>query len=341
MKLVIALALALFCSFAAPRFSAAQGSNKAAAEALYQQAVKLFKAEQFGDAAEKFDASQKLDPAIGTLLYLGDCYEKLNKKASAWAAFKEAASLAQSRNDDREKTAEVRAAALLPQVSHLVVRVADVSLALPGFVLRRDGVEMPPGTLGAPLPMDAGKVELQATATGHTAWTQTVNIPDGGKEITVDVPALAPAGSTVEPSPAPVPVPTPVPPSDDGADQGGGNTGLLIAGIAVTVLGLGGMAAGSAFGLEARNARDDSLERCRTERFCTPEGVALREDAQDAATISTITFIVGGVLTAGGVTLLVLSQVMDDDSPPQALQRLELVPQAGPTTAGLTLRGAW
>jgi serine/threonine-protein kinase len=339
MNKAIAIAFLTLIVLAVPLRASAQGENKAAAEALYQQGVRLFKGDKYAEAAEKFDASQKLDPAIGTLLYLGDCYEKLDKNASAWAAFKEAASLAQSRKDRRQKTAEVRAAALLPQVSHLVVRVADEVLALPGFTIRRNGVELPTASVGVPLPLDAGEVKLEATASGHEPWTKTVTIVDGGKEISVDVPMLA--SQTVEPSPSPspdVPQPPPLPePGPDTGDDSGVATVLLISGIAVGVLGLGGVAVGSAFGLMARDSRDESLARCRTETLCTPEGVSLREDAQSEATVSTITFVVGGVLVAGGVALVVLSTLQDDGADETGLRSLEVVP----TGTGAMLRGAW
>ncbi len=343
MKNAIAIAILILLSFANPPPLWAQGSNKAAAEALYQQGVDLYKADKFEQAAEKLDASQKLDPAIGTLLYLGAAYEKLDRKASAWATFKEAASLAQRRKDDRQKTAEVRAAALLPQVSHLVVRVPTPTARLAGFTLRRDGVEMPSASFGVPLPVDAGTLELTANASAHQPWMTTVTIPGGGKEITVDVPSLKTSAAAPQPPDA---IPTPLPPPDPRPDQatgGGLGTTLLISGIAVGVLGLAGVATGSAFGLMARDSRDASLTRCRTEQFCTPEGVSLREDAQGQATLSTVAFIIGGVFVAGGVTLVVLSQTLEDEDPdPNAtLQRLELTPMAGPAQAGLTMRGIW
>lgn len=315
----------------------AQGSSsKAAAEALYQQGKSLFDAQKYAEACEKFDASQKLDPAIGTLLFLGDCYEKQNKKASAWASFKEAASLAQARNDDRQKIAEVRAAALLPQVSRLIIRVSEPTLALERFTLRRDGVEMPTASLGAPLPVDAGTVKLEAVAAGHEPYVTTVTVPDGGKEITVDIPML-----TARAGPTPSPLPT-VPEPDtsaEEADDGSASTALLVSGIAVGALGLAGVAVGSAFGIMARDSRDASLMRCRTETFCSAEGVTLRDDAQDEATVSTITFIVGGVLAAGGITLVVLSQTVAREPEKSGSTRLEVVPLAGPTLAGLSLRG--
>ena len=62
----------------------AQGaSDKAAAEALFDQGVRLMKQNNFAEACPKLEESDRIDPAVGTLLYLGECYERVGKTASA------------------------------------------------------------------------------------------------------------------------------------------------------------------------------------------------------------------------------------------------------------------
>src|SRR5688500_5523674 len=89
--LTSALALGLYTSQAAAQASA---SDKAAAEALFDQGLRLMKQNSFSEACPKLEESNRIDPAVGTLLYLGECYERVGKTASAWATFREAASLA-------------------------------------------------------------------------------------------------------------------------------------------------------------------------------------------------------------------------------------------------------
>jgi len=114
-------------------------SDKAAAEALYQLAQQLMSAGDYANACPKLDASNALDPGVGTLLLLGDCQEKLGKLASAWAAFREAAQLAGTRNDaERARVAEIRAAALKPRLVTVVYEV-DRGNDLTGFELRQSG----------------------------------------------------------------------------------------------------------------------------------------------------------------------------------------------------------
>src|SRR5690606_16859153 len=103
----------------------AQGTpaDKAAAEALFQQGQRLLDAQRVEEACEKFRASQQLDAGLGTMLYLADCYEQAGRTASAWAVFKEAASVAASRGEtSREEIARVRAEALEARLSHVIIR---------------------------------------------------------------------------------------------------------------------------------------------------------------------------------------------------------------------------
>src|SRR5215218_5450162 len=77
--------------------------EKAAAEALFQQGKALVAERRFAEACPKFAESLRLDPGVGTLLYLADCQEKAGKTASAWARFLEAAAAAKAAGQaDRE-----------------------------------------------------------------------------------------------------------------------------------------------------------------------------------------------------------------------------------------------
>src|SRR5262249_43356511 len=84
--------LALALLVAAP-LARAQ-SNKVAAEALFEEGRRLMSEGKVADACPKFADSQSLDPSPGTLLNLASCYEKMGMTATAWATYREAASLA-------------------------------------------------------------------------------------------------------------------------------------------------------------------------------------------------------------------------------------------------------
>ena len=72
-----------------PALAETSASQRASAEALFQQATKLMDEKRYGEACEKLAGSQDLDPALGTMLYLADCYEHAGRSASAGALFHE------------------------------------------------------------------------------------------------------------------------------------------------------------------------------------------------------------------------------------------------------------
>ena len=89
MSLVRSIAMAApvaLALLAAPGRASAEASatDRAAADALFQASGKLAAESRWAEACAKLEASLKLDPAIGTLVRLGSCYEHLGKTASAW-----------------------------------------------------------------------------------------------------------------------------------------------------------------------------------------------------------------------------------------------------------------
>jgi len=79
-------------------------------------------------ACEKFEASLRINPAaIGTLLNVALCDEKLGKIASAVARFTEARDRAREQSlAEHLKLAEQHIAALAPSVPHLAIKLAEV-----------------------------------------------------------------------------------------------------------------------------------------------------------------------------------------------------------------------
>lgn len=263
-----------------------QGQDPAAAEALFDDARRLMQNGQYAEACPKLEASQRLDPGVGTLLNLGDCLEHNGQRASAWARFREAASAAVTAGQpQREREARSRAATLEPTLAKIVLRVRPTD----GLTIRRDDVVLEPELWGTPLPLDAGEHTLVASAKGHASWTTRLHVgkSDEGKTTTIEVPSLPPetaSGGTSEP---PSNVQRPI-------ALGVGVTGLVALGVA------GG------FALRASALQDDAESRC-TANGCNDDA---RNDARDAgrlADVATGALITGSVLVAAAAVLWVLS----------------------------------
>ena len=94
------------CSLS-PRIARAD-DEAATAQALFDQATALKANEDWAGACPKFESSYRLDPALGTLLNLANCFEKLGKIASAWARWEEAYQWATKNGDDRAEYAKTQ-----------------------------------------------------------------------------------------------------------------------------------------------------------------------------------------------------------------------------------------
>ena len=69
------------CSFVLASSTIARAADPAAAQAMFEHGKQLSGQNRLDDACRAFAESQRLDPATGTLLNLGDCYEKRDRRA--------------------------------------------------------------------------------------------------------------------------------------------------------------------------------------------------------------------------------------------------------------------
>jgi len=294
MPRVRAIALLLAISAAPLASSVARADvspqDKAKAEALFQVAKKMIGDGNAAEACPKLAESNRLDPKVGTLLYLATCHEQAGKTASAWAEYREAlARLASAHNPEREKYARDRADALEKKLSRLVISPEQPA---EGLEVRVDGESIGAASFGTPLPYDPGEHRIEAAAPKHRAWTEAVTLEAGPVDLPVSVPPLA------EEAPAPPPPPPPVEPPKPSPLLSRKTLGYAAAGVGVVGIGVG-----TVFGIDVLSKKSDADSNDCRGKACNPSGLDLYSSARTSGWISTAGFGVG-VLGAGAAGYL-------------------------------------
>jgi hypothetical protein len=315
----------------APRGSAAPSQEpKAAAQALFDEAMALRKKGSSAEACAKLGESLRLDPAPGTKFYLAECLEQSGKLASAWLLYVEVAdAMAASGQQKREVFARERSAALFPKLARLEI-VVPAAARVPGLVVRRDGVPLGEAQWGFAVPVDFGKHTVEVTAPNQRPFTKTVDVHEAGATETIDVPRPTPMADG--------PPAASVPPTG-GALSPIFGAPLAKAGLAAGGIGVVGLALGGALGALAISKQNASNRGpCDLARdVCSREGLSLRADAITAAAGSTIAFVAGGVMLAAGVVLVVLPAVRPARATADNLSPVTIALRPG----GLSLEGRW
>jgi hypothetical protein len=312
---------------------ASAGDAKKTAELLFQEGQTLVAKGKYDQACPKFEESQRLDPAIGTLLNLAHCYELSGRVMSAWSSYVDAETLARQKKDKRAKGAHDHAADLAPMVPKLVVRVvsppADLAVTI-------DGQPFDLALAGAPVPADPHAVTIAATAAGFEPFSKTVTLVLA-ETTTVDV-ELAPVkvvqpDVVVKPKPDKKPPPKPDPIEVDperGAPRGGGQRilGLSLAGAGVLALGGGTVLALLARG-DYQGAFDDG--HCdATTGGCDTVGFEITDGARSKANI-------GGVVAGAGLVAVGIGVYLYLAAPHG---RTYVAPTGGDGAIGLVFGGA-
>jgi len=304
-------------------------NDKAAAEALFDDAKKLMEAKRYPEACKKFADSQKLDPGVGTLLNLGRCYKENGQTASAWSTYREAASQARAESQaDREELARAEAAAMEPRLTKLVIEVNPDTAAIAGLEIKRDGAAVPQGLWGVPSPVDPGVRSIDVSAPGKKPLHLEARTEGAGTVARVVIPPLEAAPTAAAPVAALGPA-TAAAPVDQGATPAAdpGKTqrivGYVLGGTGIAAVGVG------TWLLLYANAQDEVGDKSDTQE---------RQDryhngATTSRTVAFVTMGSGAALLVGGIVLVVTA--------PHAPTKtaIRFVPEIGAGHAGLNVLG--
>src|SRR5512143_948297 len=159
------IAVAALCMITAARTNVRAQSSTAQAEALFRQGKDLIARGKIAEACAAFDASQKLDPTIATLLNQAACREKNGQLATAWGLFLDAERQSRAATDDATRqlhqVATDHAAKLEPRLSTLTITVPAEN-RVGGLEILRNNELVDPGAWNKALPVDGGTYQITA-----------------------------------------------------------------------------------------------------------------------------------------------------------------------------------
>ena len=282
--------------------------NIVKADKLFDEGRALMKIDLHA-ACEKFEESLKFNSqAIGTLMNVALCDEKLGRTASAVAKFSEARDRAKEGNMDVHlKAAEERLAELRPRVPHIKIVFAVPPLPETRIVIDEKVVAMADIT---DIAIDPGEHQLVVSAPNHLPYQTTVRIAESERR-DVTVPALANA-----------------------IRVGSRRT----VGKIVTISGGVFIASGVILGFLANNRYEDqfdgSMPNCdKVTRLCNGNG---QTETERARTLGVVGSVVGGV----GVAAAAVGLYLWIRSPKESrCKRVTLLPHLTPGETGVVAVG--
>jgi hypothetical protein len=325
----------------------ARAADTAAADALFAEARALVEKKMYAEACPKFEASYKLDKAVGTLMNLADCHENTGRIATAWAEWGEAFEWLKRDGDKRSEFALSRRDALAPRLPKLTITVSGAASRLAVF---RDATRIEEGAYNVALPVDPGPHAITVRRGDEVLKEERVELAEGAaRSVALDLAAIEraapppkPGGGGsggVGPGPAPPSVQRPI--------------GFIVGGVGLASIAVAGVLEAVALANMSIARADDGCLK----KLCSPNGYAAVQTAGSFADAGQWVFVGGLLLTGVGLTMVLTapapspspSPSMYPSSPtelPDTRSRraspsftAALVPYVGPTGAGVSLAG--
>jgi len=277
---------------------AVDSATRGAARDLATEGVGDYQAGNYQVASEKLERAYKVLPLPSLALWSARALDKCGKLVEASERYLEATRLEagggdQAVQEQAKEEARTERAALLPRLSSLTIEI--VGATPENVVVTIEGTPIDSALLGVPRPTNPGKVAVRAEA-GSTVAAVTVTLTEGEKRsvrLTLEktTPGQQPATAASAPAAGA---------HDDGAassNQWQRPVGWVGVGLGAVGLIVGGVAAVVA--ADQQSSLDCPGGSC-------PPGTdpGAIDSYNSMRVISSIGFIAGGVLAAGGVTLL-------------------------------------
>jgi hypothetical protein len=320
--------------------------ERAGARASARAGVEAYDAGRYAESLDRFSRAEKLVHAPTHLLYLARTNAKLGYLVRAQEAYQQlireqlGASAPQAFRD-----AQVAAERELAEIA---LKIGSVTVAVTGLAepsratVTMDGVAISSALIGIPFPADPGKHVFVASADGYSSQSVEQNLSEGGKE-TIELRLQATANASSTPEVAPQPSDTTsgarATESTEGAGPNADRSSLKIPAFAALGVGVLGIGAGTYFVFARGKANDDASSEYHS---CAPDCSASQQQriddldskAASHGTLSLVSYVLGGVGAAAGITLLVLDAGRSDTS--KSASASELRGWVGPGSLGLS-----
>lgn len=311
--------------WAAPALGASE--NEQAAQAAFDEALKLMRLKRYAEACSHLARSQELDPAMGTQFRLAECYEKLGRAASAYDQYVAVAEAAKAeKQTQREVVARGRATALESKIARLTIDISPSVANLRGVEIRRDGMIVQKNSWGRAVTIDAGDHIVTVRAPGKIPFERKL-WADASAKLVVSVAALDEKETAQGPARSPIPTYVLL------------GTGAVGVGLGITFVALRAGRVTEAQDASKQiiaaggNCRADGPAEFRT-KCATLLDVARRGDTY--GTISIVSFSVGGAALLGMGAYLLWPQ-----GKPRDEGNLRILPILDPTKAGFVASGVF
>jgi hypothetical protein len=281
----------------------------ARADQLFAEGKALFESNLL-EACKKFDESLRENPAaIGTLLNVALCDEKLGKVATAVARFSEARVRAKEQGlPEHIRAAEEHIAALTPSIPHVTIKLTE---ALPETKILLDDTLLALDAT-ANVPVDPGDRVIVVSAPARLPYRANIVIGTGEHQDVV-IPALA-RSVTIKSS-------------------------QLLLGQIATLGGAAAAGAGLGIGLYARHLYRQPFDdgRCTSDpdkgNRCSPDGQKQTNRAHTYGNIGTVVGVAGVLVAGAGAYLWFRSP--KSTPPDTGAPKLTVVPQVSPDGLGV------
>jgi tetratricopeptide (TPR) repeat protein len=310
--LVIALML-----IASPVVAAA-ADTKAEARRHFDAGVAYAKQGSYSAALVEFTRAYQLSPSYAVLYNIGKAQEALGQPVEAAAAFERyLAEGGSAVPADRRTKVTAELEELEAHIGTITIHAAPETATV-----YLDDAVIDAAAAARGVRVSVGPHRVMATAEGYVAAKREIDVARVGVfDVTLALapippPVLAAPDEPVAPAPPPPAAPVPVmpppapalqqpaPPPLRASDSGHVQRGI---GYAVTAAGAAALAAGGVLYLVALSDRQKAIDAQCTAASCRGQGLAYWQDAQNGVTWSRRAAIAGGVLVAGGLTLVLIA----------------------------------